>query len=195
MLEWIGLIIKSFFLVPLMIVAALFNGALCFIGVDLACQELDYNLDLLISSAIIAGATLTALFVVAPMVWLFVTKPEASIERTKKMVLFIPNKIFRLYARLHYFLVPHPAEAVIKAGRSGEDARKIDPQAVVNAMRNGGTSKLDPHNAPPAYQSENKRRRAEELKKAAAADRKLLEELEEREWARRCMEKAKRGEK
>lgn len=96
-------------------------------------------------------------------------------------------------AWLHYFFVPHPAESAVDAGRRYRVPQKIDPKAVVDAMKQDASFNRGPQHVPPAYQSENKRRRAEELRKAAEADRKLLEELAEREWARRRLEKAKRG--
>ena len=99
----------------------------------------------------------------------------------------------RIIAWLHYFFVPHPGASAVNAARTYRIPGKIDTTAVARAMERDVASDVDPRNLPPAYKSENQRKRAEELQKRMEADRKLFEEIEERERARRRMEKVKRG--
>lgn len=97
-------------------------------------------------------------------------------------------------AYLHYFFVPHPGDAAMRASRVYRIRGKIDTKDLAAAAKRDVASATDPRNLPPIYRSENQRKKAEALQKLAEADRKLFDEIEARERARRRMEKAKRGE-
>lgn len=116
----------------------------------------------------------------------------------RNRLLAFPASLYRsvmgVIAWLHYFFVPHPAEAPVNAGRRRGANGKIDLEAVAEATNCGDFNGLDPRDMPQAYQSENQRKKAEALHKKAEADSALFDELEARERARRRMEKAKRGE-
>lgn len=97
-------------------------------------------------------------------------------------------------AYLHYFFVPHPGDAAMRASRVYRVPGKIDTKDLAAATERDAASATDPRNLPPTYQTENQRKKAEALQKLVEADRKLFDEIEARERARRRMEKTKRGE-
>lgn len=110
-----------------------------------------------------------------------------------KAVIAVPLLVLRAVARLpawlHYFFVPHPAEGPIREGRHQNTPQKIDVEAVARSMER----EVSWQSLPPAYQSENQRRKAEKLRQRVEEDAKLFKSLEERERARRRMEQAKHG--
>ena len=106
MLELVFLIIKSVVLVPVMLIAALVNSALCSIGLSFACQDLSYNLDILRSSAIVVGI----LVVAAPTLYFLITQPDRVAGRIERFIVRFPHQVVHFLAWLHYVFVPHPAE-------------------------------------------------------------------------------------
>lgn len=155
--------------------ASLLTGLSCLVGSEAGCRNFPGYFDGL--------TTVAPKFIGLAAVCFVLLRPRASIRAVQGAI-----------AWLHYFFVPHPAESAINAGRRFRTPQKIDPKAVVDAMRQDASFDRGAQHLPPAYQSESKRKRAEKLREAAEADRKLLEKLTEREWARRIWEKAKRGE-
>ena len=137
------------------IVGSLGTGIGCIFGRESACGSFPEYFMLIVR----LGPPLVGMVLLAHVV----VYPRASLQKLRRTV-----------AWLHYFFVPHPAEAAIQEGRRYRTPEKIDPKAVVDAIQRDPAFDTDPRNMPPAYQSENKRRRAEELQKAAEADRKLL---------------------
>lgn len=103
--------------------------------------------------------------------------------------LFILRALARVPAWLHYFFVPHPAEGPIREGRRQNTSQKIDLKTVARSME----GKASWEKIPPAYQSENQRRKAEKLRERLEEDERLFKSLEERERARRRVAQAKRG--
>ncbi len=142
------------------------------------------------------GASIGIYLLFAPIEYCIPNQAVGSLSKLTFLRALSPrillSKVICGIAWLHYFFVPHPATKAIKAGRRYRIPDKIDPRGYATAMK--CDTDLDPQNLPPAFKSENQRRRAEELQKLAEADRKLLEELEARERARRKMTRAKRGE-
>jgi hypothetical protein len=191
MLEWIFLIIKSFFLVPIMLIAALFNGVLCKIGVEAACSELEYNVEVLRSSALVAGVTIAVLVVLIPLLNLLIRKPDRIVSAIERFLTRLPHQIVQFLGWLHYVFVPHPAEKpILEARGSGStppapiDEKELDERMV---------REVDERSLPPVYKTESQRRRAEAMRRLLDEEAKIFDSAEERERARRRMEHAKRG--
>lgn len=89
----------------------------------------------------------------------------------------------RLVAWLHYFFVPHPAEAMIKEATRHSESQPIDMSQFAKNMKR--KMSLNPDDHPTGYKSENQTKKAEALAALLAADRKLMEAVKEREEARR----------
>lgn len=187
MLEWIFLIIKSFFLVPIMLIAALFNGVLCKIGVEAACSELEYNLELLRSSALVAGITIGVLVVLIPLI----RKPDRMVSAIERFLTRLPHQIVQFLGWLHYVFVPHPAEKPILEARGSGST----PPAPINQkeLDERMEREVDERSLPPVYKTESQRRRAEAMRRLLDEEAKIFDSAEERERARRRMEQAKRG--
>ncbi len=173
---------------------AIFSGIGCLFEIGSACTRLEESGVLFLYAAprtfVPIGVMFGALYV-----FRILRYGAMNISALPRAVVSIPGLVGKAVAWLHYFFVPHPGESAIKAARKYRIPGKIDTKAVASAMKRDLEADLDPHAArQPAYKSENQRKRAEEAQKLAEADRKLFEELEARERARRRMERAKRGE-
>lgn len=125
--------------------------------------------------ALIFGLSTSLFMVISPFT-------GASSPRLPGKLGAIVRLPYTIIAWLHYFFVPHPAEAIIK-----EATRPGDPQPI-NTSQFAATMKrklsLDPDDHPAGYKSENQTKKAEALAALMEADRKLMEAVKEREKAR-----------
>ncbi len=198
-LEWVWDQIAGFFealiMLPFIIILILVSGFFCTIFGGFACADLDAYLDQLVD--ILSSIFVTSIAILLFFVLIFNRKVVLRLIRA--VVLFVPVTIplflyrtgVRFIAWLHYFFVPHPAERELRHTNRRVAPVRVDTRAVARAMEED--VRIDPDQLKPAYKSENQRRRAEALARRVEADRKLMEEIEARELARRRVEKAKKG--
>lgn len=172
MLDWLWSVVEyvlaAIIGISVGIIGSFFSGLGCVVGFEGGCTKFPtfFNAILVFAPTLIGIAALG----------FFLTRP------------------LKILAWLHYFFVPHPAQKAMRKGRSSGVPGKVDTAELARAMLQEHERDLDPRTMPSAYKSKNQRKRVEELRKKARADREFFEEVEARERARRRMERAKRGE-
>lgn len=95
------------------------------------------------------------------------------------ILFFLPGAILMLWHYVHYLTVSHPAEKHIKPVIRKPELIPLPIKRIADALRRVNIKKI-----PPAFVSENQRRRVEELEKLLAQERKLMEETIARERRR-----------
>ena len=126
----------------------------------------------------------------------FAQNPSGFLTKVLPFWLFVllyiawtkPKGLTGFIARIHYFFVPHPAEAPIKDAVRTQ--KPIDTNQLAEIMER--TLDVNPDDLPARYKSKNQTEKAKDLATLVEADRKLMEAVAERERALRAVQRQAR---